>query len=40
MIETCTKIVHVEQNKFFFKDNANEHRSNMKVAVINAIETR
>jgi hypothetical protein len=40
MIETFTKTVHNEQKKFFFKRNADEHRSNMEVAMVNAIETR
>jgi len=40
MVELFTKIVHDEQNKFFFKKNANEHRSNMEVTILNAIEIR
>ncbi len=40
MIETFTKTVHDEQNKIFFEKNADEFRSNMEVAMINAIETR
>jgi hypothetical protein len=40
MIETFTKTVHDEQKKFFFKKNTDEHRSNMKIAMVNAIETR
>jgi len=39
-IETFTKTVYDEQNKFFFKKNADEHRSNMEVAMVNAIENR
>jgi len=38
MVELFTKIVHDEQNKFFFKKNADEDRSNMEVAMLNAIE--
>jgi hypothetical protein len=40
MIETYTKTVHNERNKLFFKRNADEHRSNMEVVMVNAIETR
>jgi hypothetical protein len=40
MIETFMETVHDEQKKFFFKKNADEHRSNMEVAMVNAIETR
>jgi hypothetical protein len=40
MIETFMKAVHDEQKKFFFKRTADENRSNMEVAMVNAIETR
>ena len=40
MIETFAKTVHDERNKFFLKRNTDEHRSNMEVAMINALETR
>jgi hypothetical protein len=40
MIENFMKTIHDEQKKFFFKRTADEHRSNMEVAMLNAIETR
>lgn len=40
LIESFKKTVHDEQKKFFIKKNADEHRYNMDVTLLNTVETR